>query len=71
MDLGTDMTYKVQIDDLVRDATPDESIVLQQLAEQYESENAAIAAAKAAKESARNKLKALGLTDNEIAALVG
>jgi hypothetical protein len=51
------MTYKIQIDDVVRDATPDEA--------------AAIEAQAAARASALAKLAGLGLTDDEIAALVG
>ncbi len=64
------MTYRIQIDDEVRDATPEEAAVI-------DAQNAAAAAvqqaaadAAAAKVSARAKLKALGLTDDEIAALI-
>ena len=65
------MTYKVQIDDEVRDATSEEIERIE--TEQKESANrqAALKAIIAAKESARSKLKALGLTDDEIAALGG
>lgn len=65
------MTYKVQIDDEVRDATQSEAAHIEQIradaktAAQTETEIAA------AKVSARVKLKALGLTDDEIAALAG
>lgn len=65
------MTYKVQIDDEVRNATPDEVARIkagQQAAVDIEAEVEAVIAAK---QSARAKLKALGLTDSEIAALVG
>jgi hypothetical protein len=65
------MTHRVQIDDVVRDATPQEAAALDAshaaavLAEQ------AAAEAAAAKASAKAKLAALGLTEAEIAALVG
>lgn len=42
-----------------------------ELVADIEAQAAAIEAAAAAKVSARDKLKALGLTDDEIAALVG
>jgi hypothetical protein len=65
------MTYKVQIDDVVRDATPDEAAAL-------DAQRAAAAAAAAAADdlararaSALAKLAALGLSDDEINALVG
>ena len=62
------MTYKIQIDDIIREATTDEAAMIE--ARQNESQ-AAFDASMAAKQSARAKLKALGLTDGEIAALVG
>lgn len=65
------MTYKVQIDDQVRNATPDEVARIEQAQADSEAAAQAVANAAAAKESARTKLKALGLTDAEIAALVG
>jgi hypothetical protein len=65
------MTYKVQIDDIVRDATPDEVAAI-------EAQRAAATAAAAvaddlarARASALAKLAALGLSDDEINALVG
>ena len=65
------MTYKVQIDDQVRDATTEEAerieTVIRENALQIEQHLSALSA----KASARAKLKALGLTDAEIAALVG
>lgn len=65
------MTYKVQIDDVVRNATPEEAATIEaaQLAI-AEQEQAAQNAAKA-RASALAKLQALGLTAAEIAALVG
>jgi S-adenosylhomocysteine hydrolase len=65
------MTYKVQIDDEIRNATPDEIVIIQNGHADTAAKIAAIEAVAAAKVSARAKLKSLGLTDNEIAALVG
>lgn len=62
---------KIQLDDEVRDATADEAAVIKQIRDDAAAQAAAIEAAAAAKVSARAKLKALGLTDDEIAALVG
>jgi len=65
------MTYKVQIDDTVRDATPAEAAAI----DAQRAEAAAFAQADAAKAAAaasgRAKLAALGLTDDEIQALLG
>jgi DNA-binding NarL/FixJ family response regulator len=65
------VTYKVQIDDLVRDATPDEAAAIEAQREAAAAAAAEAAAKAAARESALSKLAALGLTDEEIAALVG
>ena len=65
------MTYRVQIDDEVRDATREEAARIEADREAEVARVAAIEATAAAKVSARMKLKALGLTDDEIAALVG
>jgi hypothetical protein len=65
------MTYKVQIDDTVRDATPDEAARIEAAHTEAEAHAAALEAQAAAKASARAKLAALGLTDDEIKALVG
>ena len=65
------MTYKVQIDDEVRDATPEEVARIEQAQADAQAKAQAAADTVAAKASARAKLKALGLTDAEIAALVG
>ena len=62
---------KIQIDDLVRDATPEEVARIEADREAETARVAAIEATAAAKVSARAKLKAIGLTDDEIAALVG
>lgn len=64
------MGYKVQIDDEVRDATDDEIVALEQVAADHTAAVQAAAAVTAAKSSARAKLKALGLTDAEIGALI-
>ena len=62
------MGYKIQIDDLVRDATEDEAAALNAT----QAEAAAEAAAQAAKVAARQAvLDKLGLTANEAAALLG
>jgi hypothetical protein len=65
------MTYKVQIDNQVRNATPDEIEAIKNGQTETAAKIAAIEAVAAAKVSARAKLKTLGLTDDEIAALVG
>lgn len=65
------MTYKIQIDDEVRDATAEEVARIDATRADVAAQVAALEAAAAAKVSARAKLKALGLTDDEIAALVG
>lgn len=65
------MTYRIQIDDLVRDATPQEIAAIQAHEESAAAQIAALEAAAAAKASARVKLAALGLTDAEIAAFLG
>ena len=65
------MSYKIQIDDEVRDATADETARIDHYRADVAAQIAAIEAAAAAKVSARAKLRALGLTDDEIAALAG
>jgi hypothetical protein len=65
------MTYRIQIDDEIRDATADEAARIDEFRADAAAQVAAIEAVAAAKVSARAKLKALGLTDAEIAALVG
>lgn len=65
------MPYKIQIDDDVRDATTDETARIDALRGDVATQVAALQAEAAAKASARAKLRALGLTDAEIAALVG
>ena len=65
------MTHKVQIDDVIRDATPEEIARLEAIAAEAEAKEQALLAAEAARASALAKLGALGLTEAEIAALVG
>jgi len=65
------MTYKVQIDDEVRDATPDEAARIDALQDDAEAQAQAAADKAAAAASGRTKLAALGLTDDEINALLG
>lgn len=69
------MTYTINDNGIDRAATPEEVAAIKQrereAAEESSAKLAALEAAAAAKESARAKLKALGLTDAEIAALAG
>jgi hypothetical protein len=65
------MTYKVQIDDLVRDATPDEAAAIDAAHADAAAAEQAAADKAAARASAIAKLAGLGLTPDEIAALVG
>jgi hypothetical protein len=62
---------KIQIDDLVRDATPDEAAAIETQQAEAAAQQAAADAKAAAAESARAKLAALGLTEAEVKALVG
>lgn len=64
------MTYIVQINDEVREATSDEAAIIEATHTEAAEQEAAQAAQQAAKQSARNKLAALGLTDDEINALI-
>lgn len=65
------MGYKVSDENGTRNATPDEAAILDIHAAEYEAQQNESNAKAAALESARSKLVALGLTDNEIAALLG
>lgn len=62
---------KIQIGDEIRDMSDDEKANYDAVKREAAAHVAAIEAAAAAKVSARAKLKALGLTDDEIAALGG
>ena len=65
------MAHKIQINDIVRDATPDEAAAIDVAhAAAAAAEQAAVDAA-ATRASALAKLADLGLTPDEIAALVG
>ena len=64
------MTHLIQIDDVMREATPDEAAAIQAAQAASQELEAQQAAQEAAKHSVRNKLKALGLTDEEISALI-
>jgi hypothetical protein len=65
------MTHKIQIDDVVRDATPDEAAAIDAAHAAAAAAEQAAADAAAARASALAKLAELGLTPDEIAALVG
>jgi len=62
---------KIQIGDEVRDMTDDEKANYDAVKREAAAQVAAIEAAAAAKVSGRAKLAALGLTDDEINALLG
>ena len=62
------MTYKIQIDDVVRDATAEEAVII----DAQRAEAAQRAQAEADKAAARQKvLDKIGLTANEAQALLG
>jgi len=69
------MGHLIQIDEIVRDATPEEAARInaerQADREAEGARVAAIEAVAAAKVSARAKLAALGLSEAEVAALLG
>jgi hypothetical protein len=65
------MAHKIQIDDVVRDATADEAAAIDAAQAAAAAQEQAAADAAAARASAITKLSGLGLTANEIAALVG
>ncbi len=62
------MTYKVQIDDILRDATQAETEAIDALKRETEAQAAAIEAKAEAKQAVLDKL---GLTADEAAALFG
>jgi DNA-binding NarL/FixJ family response regulator len=64
------MGYKIQIDDLVRNATKEETAVLDAQKAEADAQQQAITDALAARESAITKLAKLGLTADEVAALL-
>ena len=65
------MTYKVQIDNTVREATADETAAIEAAHLAVAAQQQAEIEAAATRNSALAKLKALGLTDAEVATLVG
>lgn len=65
------MTHKVQIDNVVREATPDEMAAIEARHAKSLAQQAEIEQKLAAKNSALTKLAALGLTDAEVSALIG
>lgn len=65
------MTPKIQIDDLVRDATPDEIATMKERDALDDAALEKLEAQKSAAMSARAKLAKLGLTDDELKALLG
>lgn len=65
------MTYKVQINDEVRDATAEEAAAIEAIHAQAAVEKKSQQDKETAAASGRAKLAALGLTDKEIAALIG
>jgi hypothetical protein len=62
------MTYKIQIDDLVRNATADEITLIDAQRAEAEAQAEAEVARQAAKDAVLTKL---GLTADELAALLG
>ena len=65
------MTIKVQIDDEVREATPEEIARIETVRDNERQRLASIEQIAAAKASAEKKLAALGLTEEEVSALLG
>jgi hypothetical protein len=62
------VTYKIQIDDVVRNATKEEAAALDAQKAEAEARAAAIAAKEATRQAALDKL---GLTADEVQALFG
>ena len=62
------MTYKIQIDDLVRDATPDETATIDAQKTEAKTQADAETARQVARQAVLNKL---GLTADEAQALLG
>ena len=63
------MTYKIQVDDVVRDATAEEIAQFEASKAENEARLAEIAAKAEAKAAAQAKLEALGLTVEDLQAL--
>lgn len=62
------MTYKIQIDDLVRDATEEETAAIDAQAAESEAHAAALAAKRIARQAL---LERLGITEEEAQLLLG
>ena len=62
------MTYKIQIDDLVRDATEEEAAAIDAQVAEAEAQAAALAAKAAARQALLEKL---GITEEEAQLLLG
>ena len=62
------MTYKIQIDDLVRNATPEEAAQIEAAQAEGQAQAEAVEAKTLARQAVLNKL---GLTADEAAALLG
>lgn len=65
------MTYKVQIDNVVREATETEAAAIEAAQNDAAQQLEAARAAEQNRQNALAKLEALGLTPAEVAALVG
>ena len=65
------MSYKVQIDNEIREATAEEIERIKATQDEHRQQMAALEQIAAAKASAINKLSALGLTEEEVGALLG
>ena len=65
------MGYKIQIGDDVRDATPEETAVIDAQRAEAEAQEALLKAKADVRQSALDKLAGLGLTEEEIQVLLG
>ena len=62
---------KIQIDDIEREATSAEGALIDKIQQDAQDRERLIEERRAARESARAKLAALGLSEAEVAALLG
>lgn len=65
------MGYKIQVGNDVRDATPEETAVIDTQRVEAEAQEALLKAKADTRQSALEKLAGLGLTEEEIQALLG
>lgn len=63
------MTYRIQIGDVIREATIEEAAAIDAI--RSEAEVTSLTQVQALRKSAKEKLAALGLSEAEIAALIG